>query len=244
LRIWLLALLAILAGCSTTSLRDGAAGLDVARAALASGSPEIALKISTDRLRTQPGDVAAMVVEGDALAALGRRAEAGAAFRQALAMQPDSVAARIGLGRLALADDPPRAEALLREVVAREPRNAVALNDLGIALDLQGRHAAAQEAYRSALGAAPDMQAAMVNLALSLGLSGQAAQGADLLRPLAAAPDATPRVRHDFAIVSALAGDQQAAAQAFGADLPPDKVRAALRALDAFAPPVSSRSSP
>ena len=49
----------------------------------------------------------------------------------------------------------------------------MALNDLGIARDLQGRHTDAQTAYRSALGVDPDMRAAQVNLALSLAMSGQ-----------------------------------------------------------------------
>ena len=35
----------------------------------------------------------------------------------------------------------------------------VALNDLGIARDLQGRHTDAQTAYREALGVNPDMAA-------------------------------------------------------------------------------------
>ena len=49
----------------------------------------------------------------------------------------------------------------------------MALNDLGIARDLQGRHTDAQMAYRQALGISPEMSAAQVNLALSLAMGGQ-----------------------------------------------------------------------
>ena len=64
------------------------------------------------------------------------------------------------------------------------------MTDLGIALDLQERHAEAQAAYRQALDAAPDLDAARVDLGLSLALSGDGAAGAQVLRPLAASADA------------------------------------------------------
>ena len=134
-----------------------------------------------------------------------------------------------------LASNPRAAELLFLEALAREPRDAKALNDLGIARDLQGRHADAQAAYRQALGVAPEMQAATANLALSLALTGQAAQGAALLRPLAAGPDAPARLRNDMAVVSELAGDRAGAAEMLGTGLSPEQVRDTLRGYDALA---------
>lgn len=45
------------------------------------------------------------------------------------------------------------------------------LNNLGVALDLEGRHQQAQAAYRQALSAQPGLPAAMNNLALSIALA-------------------------------------------------------------------------
>jgi Flp pilus assembly protein TadD len=108
----------------------------------------------------------------------------------------------------------------------------VALNDLGIARDLLGRHAEAQAAYRLAVGAAPGSHAAEVNLALSLALSGHAAEGAQLLRPLIANPDASPRAKQDMAAVAALAEDRSTAEALLKADLNPQQVRDALTAYE------------
>ena len=68
---------------------------------------------------------------------------------------------------------PGRAEELLLLALAQNPREAAVLNNLGIARDLQGRHAEAQKSYGEAIAANPSMRAAQVNLALSMALSGQ-----------------------------------------------------------------------
>ena len=231
-------LVLLLAGCAGNQgmrLSSAPPGLNVAEAALAGGAPDVALQVSTARLQREPGEAAAMLVQADALAALGRRREAEDGYRRVLALHPDSAPARLGLGRLTLGTDPRGAELLFLEALAREPRNAKALNDLGIARDLQGRHADAQAAYRQALGVAPDMQAATANLALSLALSGQAAQGAALLRPLAAGPQASTRLRNDMAVVAELAGDRAGATEMLGSGLSPQQVEDTLRGYDALA---------
>jgi Flp pilus assembly protein TadD len=234
LRYLLLISVCLLGGCGGGAMAGHEPGLDVARAALASGAPDIALRVTAEQLRRSPDNADALLLQGDALIAAGRTQEAAAAFHQVLALQPDSTGARLGLGRLALASDPPGAELLFLEVLAHDSRNGIALNDVGIARDLQGRHVQAQEAYRQALGVDPNMQAATVNLALSLALSGQVDHARKLLRPLAAAPDAAPRVRHDFALVSELAGDHVAAENALGADLSPGDLQSALKSYDAL----------
>lgn len=145
--------------------------LGVARAALGANAPEIALHISSDALTRSPDDAEALLIRGDALAMLDQTADATTTYRRVLALDPASTAARLGLGRLTLEADPAGAEALFLAVLARDARNAQALNDLGIAQDLQGRHTEAQESYRRALGVAPDMQAATDNLVKSMALS-------------------------------------------------------------------------
>jgi len=104
----------------------------------------------------------------------------------------------------------------------------VALNNLGIARDLQGRHADAQTAYRSALAANPDMTAAQVNLALSLAMGGRSGEAVQLLRPLASDPGASRQVRHDMAAVLTMGGNRAEAETILSKDLAPQEVREAL----------------
>ncbi|MBW4022427.1 MAG: tetratricopeptide repeat protein [Proteobacteria bacterium] len=201
-----LAILCVLAGCAGGAPVAQTPGLDIARAALASGSPDIALRITQERLVTAPDDVSALLLQGEADTLLGDRLAAEAAFRRVLILRPGSVDARMGLGRLELVDGPTQAELLFLEVLAERPRDPVALNDLGIAQDLQGHHSQAQTSYRKALGISPNMQAPLVNLALSLALTGQAAEARSLLAPLARSGSASPRLQTDFNLVSQMAG--------------------------------------
>jgi Flp pilus assembly protein TadD len=238
-RIVLIALVSVLAACASQippRLRDGMPGLEVARAAISGGTPDIALNISNGVLGKEPRNVPALLMQGDALSSLGRLDEAEASYANALAARPTSVEAKIGLGRLRLRSDPTQAQILFSSVVQQEPRNKLALNDLGIAYDLQGEHASAQGAYRQALSVDPTMRAAEVNLALSLALSGQPSEALKILRPLASHPEAARRVRQDLAVVLTLAGDKQEAARILGSDLTPAQIEGALAAYGALGP--------
>src|SRR4051812_460877 len=129
-------LLSACGGRESGGLSDAEPGLGVARAALNGGAPDVALRISAENLARNPDDVPFLLIRADALAALGRANEADAAYRRVLASDRDAIEARMGLGRLALNTDPQAAETLFLEVLARDPRNAKALNNLGIARDL------------------------------------------------------------------------------------------------------------
>jgi len=218
------------AGEGDIRLGRGQPGLNVARAALSAGSPEIALNIANSILATEPRNVAAMLSQGDALSLLGRFNEAEASYAKALSVDPESSDVKVGLGRLRLRSDPAQAQVLFLSVLQREPRNKVALNNLGVAHDLQGEHVSAQAAYRRALGADPAMRAAEVNLALSMALSGKAADAVRILQPLASDPEASRRIRHDLAAALALSGDKQAAARVLAGDLTTEQVEQALLA--------------
>ncbi len=239
MRIAIIILASLLSACASqdaSSFSSGQPGLNVAQAALSGGSPGLALNVANGILAKDPRNVPALLSQGDALTVLGRPDEAAESYTKALALDPGSVGAGIGLGRLRLRSDPAAAQLAFLNVLQREPRNATALNNLGIAYDLQGDHAGAQSAYRRALAADPAMRAAEVNLALSMALSGQAAEAVQLLRPLAADPDASRRLRHDLAAASAMAGDRQAAARILSTDLTPDQVQRALQAYGALGP--------
>ena len=218
---------------------SGHATVSLARTALSSGSPDLALNVSNDILTKQPRNVDALVVRGDALTSLERTGEAADSYRTAISVDPASAQALIGLGRIALASDAPTAEALFLQALQHAPRDPVALNDLGIARDLQGHHAEAQTVYRQAIALAPSMQAAQVNLALSMALSGQARQGEQLLQPILTDPSATPRMRQIMAAVAAMAHDRATAEALMKADMTPDQVRDALAAYDLLRQPGS-----
>ncbi|MBW4092055.1 MAG: tetratricopeptide repeat protein [Proteobacteria bacterium] len=241
-RAWLppLLLVFVVGGCAVTP-RSASRDPDVAvaRAALAAGDAAGALHASAQALAVHPGDPAALTVQGEALAALGQRDRAEASFRQALTADPAALPARIGLGRVLLRTDPKSAAAQFRAVLAVQPVDAAALNDLGIARDLRGQHLAAQNAYRAALAATPDLRAAQVNLGLSLALSGHAAEGVRMLRPLATT-GAAPRVRQDLAAATAMAGHPAAAAALLAAEMPADQAAAAVRGYAALVGPADS----
>lgn len=234
-----LALLLALAACGappSTSTASADPAASVGRAALDSGSPELAMQVSENLLRANPMDTQALLLRADALSALGRAAEAMPIYHQIIAADPRSVPAKLGLGRALLAVDAAAAETMFLAVLDADPKNAPAANNLGIARDLQNRHAEAQIAYRRALAMAPAMQAAAVNLALSLGLSGQTAEALPLLRPIAQAPGAAPRVRHDLAAVLAMAGERGSAAKMLSPDMSQPQVEKALGMYAALRP--------
>jgi Tfp pilus assembly protein PilF len=203
-------------------------GLNVAEAALQGGSGEIALQVSEGVLHESPNNVRALEIKGDALSLLGDYDDAIPIYQSLLAKDPNSVRATIGMGRIKLAKDPAAAAALFEQVLRREPKDLTALNNLGIARDLQGRHADAQTVYRQALAISPDLDSAKVNLALSMAMSGQGAAAVQLLKAKATEPGAPTKIRHDYAVVLAMAGNRPEAERVLSENLSPDDVRQVL----------------
>lgn len=231
----LLLALAACGGPIERELSPSAPGLNIADAALRGGSPQVALQVVSGVLSNSPDNAFALAIQGDALTLLGRPEAAAGSFERALRVDSGSTRAKIGLGRLRLGTDPADAERLFLEVLQKEPRDTVALNNLGIARDLQGRHAEAQVAYRQALGLNPELHAAQVNMALSLAMSGQGARALPLIQPLASAPGASRKLRHDYAAVLAMSGKRAEAEAILGADLTPAEVRQAMAEYEAKA---------
>jgi Flp pilus assembly protein TadD len=232
MRLFSLALLLCLACCANpdrrSRLSEMVPGLDVADVALAQGAPDTALHIAERRLAVKPDDAQALLRAGQAQAALGRREEAARSFSRALAIDPTNQDAVLGLGRLRLATDPAAAAKLFQRVLEQNPQNVASLNDLGIAQDLLGRHAEAQQDYRRVLAVQPGQTAALVNLGLSLALSGRPRDALQILQPLAASPATPPRVRQDLAVALALSGNDAAAATILGASFGRQEVASTL----------------
>jgi DNA-binding transcriptional MerR regulator len=92
-------------------------------------------------------------------------AAAAAAYRQALAIDPDLADAHLNLGRLLHeGGDPAAAEAHYREALAIDPDDALAAYNLGVALQDQQRPRDAADAYEQALGLDPTLADAHFNL--------------------------------------------------------------------------------
>jgi len=238
-RVAPLALLAVcgLAACGTPSPRydpppapalNGQITLNVADTALAGNAPALALRVTQAILAKDPDNADALQRQGDAYFALGQIAEAEVSYRRALIARPGQAAAQLGLGRVELVRDPPAGAATLARLVATDPGNVAATDDLAIARDLMGQHAQAQALYRQALQAAPADVPTQVNLGLSLALGGNSAEAITLLAPLAARPDATSRMRADYAVALAIGGQADAATRVLRGDLSADDASQAV----------------
>ncbi len=202
--------------------------MNLADADVVTGDPNMLLETSQAELARAPDDVAALEQEGDSDYALGRYGDAAAAYNRALVQNPSATAARIGLGRALLKSDPHGAETAFSAAVQTDPGNAAALNDLGIARDMQGNFAGAVAPYRQALQADPTLTAAQVNLGLSLALAGDGPDALALLAPLANGQGATPRIRADYAAALLADGQPRAAQDVLNIDLPPDQAASAM----------------
>ena len=237
----------VLTGCTGGGGQpaQGQLSLGLADSALAGGAPQLALGVSRAVLARDPRNIAALVHQGNAYHQLGDDLHASASFRLALALSPRDVEALIGLGRVALSSEPAEASARFSEVLSLQPGNEVALADRGVAADLSGLHTEAQADYRHAIDidraglTDQDNQrlaSVQVDYAVSLAISGQAGEAVRILKPLAASPDAGPRVRQDFAMALTLDGRASDAAQLLVNDMSPQDARRALAGYTALNP--------
>jgi Flp pilus assembly protein TadD len=251
-RLLIILLVSGMASCAQPGLNQattapGPNTLNVADAAIAGGDPAMALSVSQAVLQSDPNNLDALIHEGDAYYALQRCPDAIAAYTLALNFDPNSSEAETGLGRCEIKTDPKAAELALMRAIRDDPQNAAALNDLGIARDLQGNFAGAIGPYQQALLASPGLTAVEVNLGLSLALSGNGAEALQYLGPLAMSPDATPKIRQNYAAALVASGRDADARQVLNIDLPPDQVNrvlAGFTAVIANAQPVMPPAEP
>ena len=219
-----------LSACSSGAPTNGLRGpsVDVSRAALAGGSPQMALQAANAILAKTPRDPKALLAKGDALTAMGHVGQAEWSYRSAIARAPHLVGAHIGLGRCLLAYSPEKAEVEFLSALSDDSDNAAALNNLGVARDLQHNHAGAQDAYRKALVSDPDMIGAQANLAMSLAMTGEGDEAERIIAPYGTDANASSKMRHDMAAVMAMDGKTQEALDILAHDLKPDQARQAV----------------
>jgi Flp pilus assembly protein TadD len=167
--------------------------------------------------------------------------EAEAAYRHALALDPDSGLAWDGLG-LAQYDGGHLREAResLRRALALDPENGRALFHLALVDEREGKNTEAVAGYQKALTFSPHDAEIGRHLGGALGMAGRSAEGRDVMRHVV---ELTPRDGEawlDLCLLSLDAGDVQRAATAlekareFGAGA--DRIAFAARALDRLRP--------
>ncbi len=122
-------------------------------------------------LKKQPPST--VVLLADALAAAGARDEAVAVLRQAQRLHPDDFWINLQLGTYLMPRQSQEAARYFRAALALHPKNASTHNNLGIALQIQGRLDEAVAAYRQALRLEPDLVMAWMNLGRALAAQGK-----------------------------------------------------------------------
>ena len=197
----------------------------IGEAAMAGGDPVNALSVFRRAAEINPGAPATFVASGDALLQIGSVDEAILAYNSALARDASDLPAQLGLGRAYLETGRPElAFVPLSQAVAQSPSNPRALLLIGVTKDLAGQHVEAQAVYRQGLRYAPTDPALIVDLALSLAVSGNYSAAIDGLAPVAMAPAGSATERQSLALIYGLQGNNAEAARLGRIDLDPASV--------------------
>ena len=216
-------------------ISDAKPGLDIARVALASGALTTAEHVAAGVLAQSPDDVDALLIQSEALRQAGDVFGAESSVKQAYNLRPKNIHVLIELGKIQLGHDAETAETTFRRAVAVDGNDQAAMTDLGVSLDMQGKHRDAQTIYRGALSiGGGDQLATRVDLGLSLALTGDSQQALEQLRPAAAAPNVNSRVRQDLAAALTLAGDEKGAEVLLGHDMSQEQVASLISGYEAL----------
>ena len=137
-------------------------------------------------------DAEALDLRGVALAEAGRLAEARAALRRALELDPGSAKAAFHLGTLSLREkDAASARTWLERSLASKPDSPATLTALGLAQAGTGDDAGALASWKRAVALDPTQYDALFNLGILAGRTGQLEESrGDLERFVATAPPA------------------------------------------------------
>ena len=181
-------------------------------------APADALARNMRVLATSPRSFEALIGAGRAALALGDTQAAAGFFGRAEEVHSASPLPHIGMGASVLAEgDASGALAYFARAKQLGANAAQMGKDRGLAFDLLGRHADAQEDYRAALYG-PEADEARRRLALSLAITGDREGALAQLAPLVARGDAAGgRCR---ALILALSGDVAGARRSVDAAMP------------------------
>ena len=148
-----------------------------------SGAENLSRNLS--RLASNPRDVDALIGAGEAAIDMDDTRAAAGFFARADAIQPNNGRVKAGLGRVALkAQNPAEALRLFDQATRLGFGEATLLGDRGLARDMTGDQAGAQQDYQAALKRAPADPDLIYRYAASLGISGQVDAAEKVLQPL------------------------------------------------------------
>lgn len=205
---------------TTAQSDDYTSSVEQADEARKAGNYDQAIPLYGRALQARPEGVEAKLGLGQAYLSIGAPDEAAALFRDVLARRSGDAAARRGLATALISTGQTElAERQLDAALQADSRDYRALNAMGVILDMQGRHAAAQERYRQGIEIAPDFVSLRSNFGLSLAISGNPQEAIAQLAPLARSRSADGRVRQNLAFAYAMAGDMENALQTSRLDL-------------------------
>jgi len=192
----------------------------VGAAARAGGDYANAVSVYRRAAEVAPRDAAPFLALGDTLVDAGNANEAIVAYNSARERDQHNPLAQRGIAKAFLMTN--RAELALEPIsraLAVTPNDPKLLMLIGVADDLMGRHAEAQDRYRQALALTPGDPSLAVNLALSFVLTGDYPAAISALRPVAMSPAAGAHERQTLALIYGLKGDQTEAARVARLDL-------------------------
>ncbi|MCA8908227.1 MAG: tetratricopeptide repeat protein [Rhodospirillaceae bacterium] len=196
---------------------------------LARGDAVSAVAMYREAHNAAPSAITPLLRLGAALAQIGSYQESAGAYRSALEIDAVNSEAQRGLGNALVALNRPTEALPYLETALAISNDYRAYNSIGVALDQLGRHDDAQFYYRQGVAAAPNDIDLVSNLSLSLALSGQFQEAISFAERAASVPEANVRHRQTLALVLALAGQPNAAAEIMAADMPAEQVQAAIQ---------------
>ncbi len=154
----------------------------LARALAAIGRKDEALDQLRETIGRRPPFPQAFLELGDQLSAMGRFEEGAAVFESGVALMPDALVLRVGLGYLNLQrNDRAQARTLFLRVRAEAPGRIDALVGLARVMTLDGDYAEAAELYRKVLEVRPSDAATRIELGKCLLEMGKRDAGAATL---------------------------------------------------------------
>ena len=216
-----------LGGCQTMSDVTGALTSSPKTQAAVPDDPQRAAEVYGERYRANPKDADAALAYGQALRAIGQRAQAAAVLEQANIANPGNKALLAGYGR-ALADNGNSQAAFDVLSRAHTPSNPDwrILSVQGTTLDKLGKHEEARRYYATALKIVPEEPSVLSNLGLSYMLTRELPQAEATLRRAYDNPRADGRVRQNLALVVGLQGRFPEAETIAKGDLPAEEATA------------------
>jgi Flp pilus assembly protein TadD len=216
-----------LCSCQTAGMSDITGSLGDKTEASRPSEPQRDIEQYRQRHLANPKDANAALQYGNALRAVGQRAQAVAVLEQATISHSSDKTLLAAYGR-ALEDNGNFQQAfdvLSRAHTPEDPDWRI-LSAQGSALDQLGRHDEARQYYASALKIAPEEPSVLSNLGLSYLLSKDLPKAEETLRRANGRPNADPRVRLNLALVVGLQGHVTEAEGIVKADRPAEEAAA------------------